>query len=71
MSTYPVVGLKYISKNSANMDWDFIVRVLSCVWTADHRSVIVYEWQDEDGVCTVATDELETFNCRFDKYREA
>lgn len=70
MTTYPIVGLKYVSKNSADRDWDFIVRVLSCVWTSDHKSVIVYEWQDEEGVCIVGLDSIEVFNDRFDRYRE-
>lgn len=67
---YPIAGLKYISKNAANMDWDFIVRVLSCVWTSDHRSIIVYEYEDQDQ-CTVLVSTLKEFNDHFDRYREA
>lgn len=67
---YPIVGLKYISKNAADMDWDFIVRVLSCVWTSDHRMVIIYEWEDSPGFFCTGMDEVSTFNSRFDRYRE-
>jgi hypothetical protein len=68
---YPIVGLRYISKHSANMDWDFIVRVLSCVWRADHKCFIVYEWNMKDGVTMgIGMDELEAFNNRFSRYKE-
>jgi hypothetical protein len=71
MVTYPIVGLRYISKNSANMDWDFIVTVLSCVYTSDHKSVIVYEWEESKGSYSLGMNEVSMFNARFDKYKEA
>jgi hypothetical protein len=68
---YPIVGLKYISKNSAEMDWDFIVRVLSCVWTSDHRCIVVYEWAEDDEVTmSVGMCNVKYFNDNFDRYRE-
>jgi len=70
MITYPIVGMKYISKNSASMDWDFIVSVLSCVWTSDHRSVVIYEWEESPGFFTVGMNGVEFFNSEFERYRE-
>lgn len=70
MYHYPIVGLKYISNNAADMDWDFIVRVLSCVWTSDHRSVVVYEWEETEGFYSLGMDEVSLFNSKFDRYRE-
>lgn len=70
---YPIVGLKYISGNSANMDWDFIVTVLSCVWTTDGKCFVTYEWPEgpSDNIhYNIGIMDVYFFNSRFEKFKE-